>query len=160
HTLMPTPPFAIQRPVEKPRFFSSLGIKMLGVASLLLVLSFGLCSAALFVLTRRMLEDNLQSMVSRDSHFLGVISRSFLPNLNAPSKEQLTQTAKTLLKEPEIVAIVILDSHRHALVHVSKPVSAAYAPFSLQFPVIVNQHPIGWIRAWYSPGLALEEFWR
>src|SRR5262249_32203332 len=145
-------PFAIQHPVVKPRFFSSLGIKMLAVATLLLILAFGVCSAVLLLLTRRMLEDNLQSLVSRDSQFVVAISRNFLTNMNAAKKAQLSQIAKDLLKQPEIVAIVISDSHRRPLVHAAKPISPRYAPFTLQFPVLLNHRPVGWIRAWYSPG--------
>ena len=153
-------PFAINQPVVKPRFFTSLGMKMLSVASLLLILSFGICSGAMLLLTRHMLEDNLLSMVSRDSRFLSAISQNLLANLNPENKQELSRLAKDLLKEPEILAIVVLDNHRHAVVQASKPISAYFAPFSLLIPVMSNHHAVGWIRAWYSPGLALEEFWR
>ncbi len=153
-------PFVINEPVVKSRFFTSLGIKMLAVASLLLILCFALCSGAILFLARRMLEDNLQARVTRESHFISAISRNLLPNLSPDAKQQLSATAKDLLKEPEILAVVIMDAHKRAVVQASKPLPAYYTPFSLQLPVLVNRRPIGWIRAWYSPGLALEEFWR
>src|SRR5438128_1682647 len=107
-----TDPFTITRPVEKPRFFSSLGMKMLCVASLLLVLSFSLCSAALLLLTRHMLQENLESMVARDSRFLRAVSQGLLPNITAAHKQRLSQFAHELLKDPEVLSIGILDSRR------------------------------------------------
>src|SRR4051812_1198215 len=99
-------------PEGKPRFFSSIGMKMLGVASLLLVLSFALCSISLMALTRRMLRENLEATVSRDSRLLGSISEGVLPNVTPAGKERLTQLARDLLKQPEILAIAVLDGHR------------------------------------------------
>jgi signal transduction histidine kinase/HAMP domain-containing protein len=143
----------------KPRFFSSIGMKMLVVASLLLVFSFILCSFSLLALTRRMLRENLETTVSRDSRMLGSISQSLLPNVTPAGKERLTELARDLLKEPEILAIAVLDAHRRIVVQAAKPIQARFAPFSVQLPIIVHNRPLGWIRAWYSPGLAMEEFW-
>jgi signal transduction histidine kinase/HAMP domain-containing protein len=153
-------PFDITKPVVRTRFLTSLGMKMLAVAGLLLIISFGVCSATLFYLTRRMLQENVQTIVSEDSRFLSTLSQGLLPNLNPANKEHLSQIAHDLLKKPEILAIAVLDTHHHVIVQAYKSIPPSYAPFTVQIPVLNNHHPVGWIRAWYSPGLALEEFWR
>src|SRR4051794_540878 len=104
-------PFHITKPVLRTRFLSSLGMKMLAVAGLLLILSFAICSATLFYLTRRMLQDNVQTIVSDDSRYLSTLSQGILPNLNPANKQQLSQIAHDLLKKPEILAIAVLDTH-------------------------------------------------
>ena len=71
------------------RFASSLGMKMLLVASTLLVLSFVLCSGALMILTRRMLQENMESMVSRDSHFLSAVSQGLMMTPGPGSKSAI-----------------------------------------------------------------------
>jgi len=98
--------------------------------------------------------------VSRNSRFLGSVSEGLLLKPGADSKRQLTQLARDLLNEPEILAVTFLDMHRRVITQASKPIPAYSAPFSLQMPILAQRRPIGWIRAWYSPGLALEEFWR
>jgi signal transduction histidine kinase/HAMP domain-containing protein len=153
-------PFSLSEPVAKPGFFSSLGMKMLMVSSLLLILSFMLCSGALLFLTQRMLQDNLEAMISRDSRFLVAVSQGLLPNLTPTRKQSLSRLAKDILKEPEILAIAIQDRSQKTIIQESKPIPAYYAPFTMRMPILVQNKPIGWIRAWYSPGLALEEYWR
>src|SRR5262249_10897618 len=118
------------------------------------------CSGALLFLTHRMLQDNLSTMIAKDSRVLSAVSRNLLPKPTASNKQELTQLAKVLLKEPEILAIVISDMHKHVVAQAAKPISAQYTPFSLKFPVMVNHKPVGWIRAMYSPGLALESYWK
>src|SRR5688500_11955471 len=109
-------PFALSQPVIKPRFLSSLGIKMLAVSALLLILSFSLCSAGLMILTRRMLQDNLESMVKQHSRFLGAVSQGLVANPNTANKQSLSRLAKDLLREPEIVAVAVLDVSRRVIV--------------------------------------------
>jgi signal transduction histidine kinase/putative methionine-R-sulfoxide reductase with GAF domain len=153
-TLSPTPA------TERPRFISSLGMKLLAVTSLLLILSFAACCVSLLFLTRRMLHENLESTVSQDSRFISAVSRGLLPKPTEAGKQRLTQIAKDLLRQPQFLAISILDNNRHVIVQQSKPIPAYQAPFSLRVPIITENHLVGWVQAWYSPGLALEEFWR
>src|SRR5262245_30180576 len=133
----------------KTRFFSSLGMKMLVLASTLLILSLGLCSLTILLMTRHMLQDDVTNMVERNSRFLSSISQGLIPNASPASKERLSQLAKDLLREPEIIAITIMDNRNRVIVQSAKPIAAKYAPFSIRVPVLVNHHPVGWIRAWY-----------
>jgi signal transduction histidine kinase/putative methionine-R-sulfoxide reductase with GAF domain len=153
-------PLALAKPVEKPRFLSSLGMKMLLAAAGLLVLSFALCTASLLYLTRRMLSENLETLVRRDSQFISSVSQGILLNPDPANKQRLSHMAQELLREPEFVAISVLDAHRHVIVQSAKTVEPVHEPFSVQVPILSNGKPIGWVRAWYSPGLAFEEFWR
>jgi signal transduction histidine kinase len=146
--------------LPKPRFFSSVGMKMLALASLLLVLSLVLCSASVLMFARRMLQQDVESMVQRNSRLLSAASQGLLTSHTPAARERLTELAKELLLEPEVIAVAILDNRQHVIVQSSKPIGAAYTPFSIRVPVVVNQRPVGWIKAWYSPGLAVEEFWR
>ena len=68
----------------------------------------------------------------------------------AESKRLLTQLARDLLNQPEILAITFLDLHKHVITQASKPIQAYATPFSLQMPILSNRRPVGWIRAWYE----------
>ncbi len=157
---MPTP-FALPNASPKPRFLSSVGVKMLTVSTLLLILSFAVCSAAFFILTRRMLEDNLQERVSKSSQFLSSASQDLLTKVTPEGKQRLRSLATSYLDRPEFLAVAILDKNKKVVVQVARAVPASAAPFTLQVPIMNNNRQrMGWIRAWYSPGLAIEEFWR
>lgn len=148
-------------PTGKPRFYSSLGVKMLSVAILLLVLSFAVCSAAFFLLTRRMLEDSLQDSVSKGSRYLSTASQDVLTKITPEGKQRLRGLASSYLDRPEFLSVAILDRNKRVIVQASRAIPASAAPFSLQVPIMNNAHQrVGWVRAWYSPGLAIEEFWR
>ncbi|HVO33210.1 MAG TPA: hypothetical protein VMU17_04785, partial [Elusimicrobiota bacterium] len=138
-------------------FMISVGAKMLLATCAALVLSFTFCLLAGFSLARRMLRVDLQMKVSSESRFLADASRTLVFQAGAPDRAALAALAQHLLQEPEITAVRVLDNSRHVLAHVSRSFSGP--SFSLQVPILNSGRPIGFVRAWYSPLLALWEYW-
>jgi signal transduction histidine kinase len=151
--LVPPPPEP-----QTPVLFS-LGTKMLLVTTGLLMLSFAICSAVTLTMARRMVRSDLEIKVSRESGFMAAASQALVQRASPSDREELQRLLAHLTEEPEILAVEVIDAQRHVLAHQRIAGRRHSDFFSLQVPIQSSGHTIGFVRAWYSPVLALEEVW-
>jgi signal transduction histidine kinase len=157
-TQAPITPAAPAAPVRAPLLFS-LGTKMLLATASLLLLSFGLCGFVTLSLAQRMLRSELEMRITRDTSFLAAASDEWIVRRSVEDKLHLRALAERLLDAPEILAVDVLDGSRHVVAHAGRPRMPRTDFFSLQVPIRVGARAIGSVRAWYSPVLALQEYW-
>ena len=165
-TLLGEEPFPISpgasetaSPIPKDPILLSLGTRMMLLTGLVLIGSFCLCAAVTFSLARHMLQSDLQVRVARESNFLATASRDLISRNNPNDRAALMDLAKHLVEQPEILAVNVMDGNRHIVAHTSKRGITVPVIFSLQVAIRSGARVAGSVRAWYSPGLALQEFW-
>ena len=129
------------------------------LTGLVLVGSFCLCAGVTFSLARHMLRSDLQIRVARESTFLAMASRDLVARNNPNDRAMLMDLAKHLVEQPEILAVNVMDGNRHIVAHISKRGITVPTFFSLQVAIRSGAQVVGSVRAWYSPILALQEFW-
>lgn len=132
---------------------------MMLLTGLVLIGSFCLCAGVTFSLARHMLRSDLQIRVARESNFLAMASRDLVSRNNPNDRAMLMDLAKHLMEQPEILAVNVMDSNRHIVAHTSKRGITVPTFFSLQVAIRSDAQVVGSVRAWYSPILALQEFW-
>lgn len=146
-------------PSPRPSFFFSVGTKMVFVSAAIFLLSFLVSGVATFSLARRMLQSDLELKVARGSGFLAEASRDLVVRKSADDRKRLQNLAGALVEEPEILAVQVMDKERKILASSGRPGRLANDFFTLMAPVRDGTKVTGWVRAWYSPLLAAEEFW-
>lgn len=132
---------------------------MMLLTGLVLIGSFCLCAAVTFSLARHMLRSDLQVRVARESSFLAMASRDLVSRKNPEDQAMLMDLAEHLVEQPEILAVNVMDGSRHIVAHTSKRGITVPTFFSLQVAIRSGGRVVGSVRAWYSPILALQEFW-
>jgi signal transduction histidine kinase len=137
----------------------SLGSKMLLLTSGLLVLSFALCGALTLSLARHLVRNGIAMKVSQESDFLAAASAGAFDQAGQANRGRLTALCEQLNKEAEILAVQILDVRRHVLAHSLTPDGTMSRFFVLQVPIRQGRAVLGFVRAWYSPVRALEDYW-
>lgn len=137
----------------------SVGTKMVAVSAFLFLFSFLVAGMGTFSLARRMLQADLEVKVAQESSFLATASHDLVVRANAQDRERLTRLAEALLVQPEILSVQVLDHERHILASSAKAKRQVPDFFSLTVPIRTGSVTIGFVRAWYSPVIAADEFW-
>ncbi|MFA5975475.1 MAG: GAF domain-containing protein [Elusimicrobiota bacterium] len=145
-------------PRGEPPLLFSLGTKLALLTTALLAVSFACCAGLTLMLARQSIRNDLQAKMSQTSHYLAVASQEFVARGGEADQQQLARLSQQFLEEPALLSVKILSFNRQVLAHASKGGLRPTDFFKFQIPIRQGSRIVGWVRAWYSPTQALQEW--
>lgn len=144
---------------DRTPFFFSIGAKMVLVSGALFFVSFVVAGGATFTLARKLLQAELEAKVARESGFLAKASEDLVSRAKIDDRRRLKALAEALAQESEILSVQVLSRDHKVLASAAKMPRQVPDFFSIMVPIRSESKITGYIKAWYSPVLAAEEFW-